>query len=51
MNIPSKPQVPKGSFNPVTSHQPKPAHHSGKGTKARLNTAAGKAMFGSKYSK
>ncbi len=27
------------------------AHHSGKGTKARLNTAAEKKFFGSKYSK
>ena len=26
------------------------SHHSGKGTKARLNTAAEKHMFGSKYS-
>lgn len=26
-------------------------HHSGKGTRARLNTAAEKHMFGSKYSK
>ena len=26
-------------------------HHSGKGTKARLNTAASKTFFGSKYSK
>lgn len=26
-------------------------HHSGKGTKARLNTAASKMMFNSKYSK
>lgn len=26
-------------------------HHSGKGTKARLNTAAEKMMFSSKYSK
>ena len=26
-------------------------HHSGKGTKARLNTAAQKNFFGSKYSK
>lgn len=25
-------------------------HHSGKGTKSRLNTAAGKMFFGSKYS-
>jgi hypothetical protein len=29
--------------------EPKP-HHSGKGTKARLNTAAEKMMFGSRYS-
>ncbi len=26
-------------------------HHSGKGTRARLNTAASKSFFGSKYSK
>ena len=26
-------------------------HHSGKGTRSRLNTAASKMMFGSKYSK
>ena len=26
-------------------------HHSGKGTKARLNTAASKTFFGSRYSK
>lgn len=26
-------------------------HHSGKGTRARLNTAAGKSFFNSKYSK
>lgn len=26
-------------------------HHSGKGTRARLNTAASKNFFGSKYSK
>ena len=30
--------------------EPKP-HHSGKGTRARLNTAAEKRMFNSQYSK
>ncbi len=30
---------------------PEKAHHSGKGTRARLNTAAEKHMFNSKYSK
>lgn len=30
---------------------PNKVHHSGKGTRARLNTAAEKHMFGSKYSK
>jgi uncharacterized Fe-S center protein len=30
---------------------PVKVHHSGKGTRARINTAAEKTFFGSKYSK
>lgn len=30
---------------------PEKAHHSGKGTRARLNTAAEKMLFNSRYSK
>ncbi len=36
--------TPKPAPNPIP-------HHSGKGTKARLNTAAEKHFFGSKISK
>lgn len=42
-HIPDKKALPE-----VKAEKP---HHSGKGTRARLNTAAEKHMFGSQYSK
>ena len=41
----------KGMKLPTTAKPAKPAKFQGKGTKARLNTAASKTFFGSTYSK
>lgn len=38
-------------WNEASKGKKLPAHHSGKGTRARLNTAAEKSMFNSKRSK
>lgn len=46
-----KPALAKEFASKTPSIKALPAHHSGKGTKARMNTAAEKMMFKSKYSK
>jgi len=49
--IMNKMGVMKGSKITAKGKAMEKKHHSGKGTKARLETAAEKVMFGSKYSK
>lgn len=48
-----KPKLAKefASKTPNMKSLPAKIHHSGKGTRSRLNTAASKTMFNSKYSK
>ena len=46
-----KPALAKEFAAKTPSIKALPAHHSGKGTKARLNTAAEKHLFSSKGSK
>ena len=47
----NKPKMAKEWASKTPSIKSLPEHHSGKGTKARLNTAAEKKFFGSRYSK
>lgn len=43
--------VMRGNKETAKGKEMEKKHHSGKGTRARLNTAAEKKFFGSKYSK
>lgn len=47
----NKPNMAKEWASKTPSIKALPAHHSGKGTRKRLNTVAEKKFFGSKYSK
>lgn len=46
-----KPKLAKEFASKTPNMKSLPQHHNGKGTKARLNTAAEKNFFGSKHSK
>lgn len=42
--------MPKKPIKVPKAPEPEKPHHSGKGTRARLNTAAERHMFNAKYS-